>query len=320
MRYIVIVALLLLIVSCSVDTPWQDPPITGDSDYKSWGIHQIQNGKGDFSKGIQGQLDKIGGGATFVATFCDLPYPLSAEIITEAFEFDLIPVISFEPSKTWNNTMQNELLGILNGYWDSTLLSWAGELAALDDTIIIRFGYEMNGDWLAYGQQPELFIRTWRYTYDLFESAGALNVLWMFSPNVEWDGGAGLRNIDLYYPGDEYVDLLGLDGYNFGDNHDQYHWWQSYSYVFEESIQKMLKYKKKLYLAEIGCAEDPRQAGWIKDFLTRVSRDDRVEGFLYFNQHTSFKGEPDWCLACDSNTLEIFKEWNKKNSLLEGVY
>lgn len=318
MRYILLFLSFLILISCT-ETPmsqWQDPPITGTPSYKAWGIHQIQNGKNSFGDGIVAQLEQLGSGATYVATFTDLPYPISAERIAEVHTLQLIPVISFEPSKTWHGTSQNELEGILSGYWDSTLTRWATSIAALDDTVIVRFGYEMNGDWFAYGQQPESFIECWIYTYTLFQNAGAHNVLWMFAPNVEWDKNKPLTDFSLYYPGDSVVDLLGLDGYNFGDNHDIYHYWQSYSEVFEPSISKISRYNKPLILSEIGCADGERQYSWIDDFLIRISRDSRVSGFIYFNQHTSYKNEPDWCLTCNEEALELFNQWTIYNNRL----
>lgn len=308
--------LALLLLSCSSPVEWKDPAITGEPFRKEWGIHQIQNGTGAFTDGIEEQLAELGAGCTFVATFTDLPNPIPAAIIAEAHTYGLTPVISFEPSKTWGDNKQNELVGILNGYWDSTLTAWATSLAALEDSVILRFGYEMNGDWFAYGQNPDSFVQAWHHTHKIFEEAGAQNVSWMFSPNVEWDGGGGLKSIEQYYPGDGVVDLLGLDGYNFGDNHDKWHWWQSYSYVFEASIEKMSRFDKPLYLAEIGCADDERQSLWLEDFLTRMSYDSRLSGFLYFNQHTTWKDEPDWCLTCDSSSLKVFQHWSEANTLL----
>ena len=35
-----------------------------------------------------------------------------------------------------------------------------------------------------------------------------------------------------YYPGDAYVEWIGVDGYNFGDDHDQWHKWSSFEAVF----------------------------------------------------------------------------------------
>jgi beta-mannanase len=46
--------------------------------------------------------------------------------------------------------------------------------------------------------------------HDLFAAAGARNVTWMWSPNVTYPGAAPLAGL---YPGDDYVDWVGLSGY-----------------------------------------------------------------------------------------------------------
>ena len=109
------------------------------------------------------------------------------------------------------------------------------------------------------------------------------------------------------------MDLVGLDGYNFGDHHDEYHEWQSYKEVFERSIRACLKFKKPMYISEIGCADDPRKAAWIEDFLSEVSQDERIDGFIYFNHHNPRKREPNWRLDSDSKSLEIFRDWAVEN-------
>ena len=130
----------------------------------------------------------------------------------------------------------------------------------------------------------------------------------MFSPNVEWDETRKLTAIEHYYPGDEFVELLGLDGYNFGDSHSKSHRWQTYHEIFEKSIKNMGQWKKPLILAEIGCTDDPRKAQWMKEFLDAVKADSRVEGFIYFNHFDPNKGEPNWLLNSDPETLQVFKK------------
>ena len=73
-------------------------------------------------------------------------------------------------------------------------------------------------------------------THLIFKKAGAHNVKWMFSPNVLWGDKTFEKDILPYYPGDSLVDMVGLDGYNFGDHKSAHHKWQSYDEVFGASI------------------------------------------------------------------------------------
>ena len=81
---------------------------------------------------------------------------------------------------------------------------------------ILRFAEEMNGNWYAWGQgvngnTPDQYVEAWRHVHDLFVDAGATNAIWVWCPNIEQPN---YRTFDYLYPGDAYVDWVGLDGYN----------------------------------------------------------------------------------------------------------
>ncbi len=73
----------------------------------------------------------------------------------------------------------------------------------------------------------------------------------------------------------------------------------------------MHKLQKPLFILEIGIANDPRKAVWIKDFLKKECSDYRVTAFIYFNYGKHSKSEPTWILHSDSIT-QIFKNWIQK--------
>lgn len=280
---------------------------------KTWGVYQIHWGSEKFELGIQQQIKLLGAQPDHIMFFRDLNarrgFP--TESVELCHRYGAIPVISQELWMWGQRDASNRswLKRIITGEYDNYWQEWARLAKAFDQTVILRFGFEMNGDWFAWGQQPEDFIAAWRRVYSIVRGAGAEKVRFMFSPNVEWDSNKPLTSIELYYPGDAYVDLLGLDGYNFGDSHSEWHQWQSYSEVFEESIAKISQWPQPLYLAEIGCADGPRKAEWIEDFLKRLERDPRLSGFIYFNHFDPKKGEPDWRINSDSGSLSRFLDY-----------
>lgn len=86
--------------------------------------------------------------------------------------------------------------------------------------VIWRPFHEMNGGWFWFhpfnnGQRLDasVFVEMWKYVYDLFTNEYGLdNLIWCYSPNNS-NGGTDV----LYcYPGDEYVDIMGLDWYTSG--------------------------------------------------------------------------------------------------------
>jgi mannan endo-1,4-beta-mannosidase len=79
--------------------------------------------------------------------------------------------------------------------------------------IIFRPFHEHTGNWFWWGQphcSPDEYKTLWRFTITyLREKKGLHNLLFAYSPDVFRDKGHYLE----CYPGDEYVDVMGLDDY-----------------------------------------------------------------------------------------------------------
>lgn len=101
----------------------------------------------------------------------------------------------------------------------------AGYLSILQERgvpVLWRPFHEMNGAWFWWGQQPG-FTALWRHMWDYFTYTHNLNnLLWVFSVNY-WPATAPTSMYpDNYYPGDDYVDVLGVDVYRlFGHAFDK---------------------------------------------------------------------------------------------------
>ena len=124
---------------------------------------------------------------------------------------------------------ENEALAppaIAAGDHDAYIDAYADEVKAWGRRIIIRMMHEMNGDWMPWspgffpGQTASDFVAAWRRIVDRFRVRGATNVEWCWCPNAFGDDGKhmggenALANIESLYPGDEYVDWVGIDAYN----------------------------------------------------------------------------------------------------------
>lgn len=83
--------------------------------------------------------------------------------------------------------------------------------------IIFRPWHEHTGFWFWWGNPhctADEFIALWRFTYTYLHDKGLTNLVWAYSPNL----GADYNTYMERYPGDEYVDLLGFDVYDFDTN------------------------------------------------------------------------------------------------------
>ena len=83
--------------------------------------------------------------------------------------------------------------------------------------IMIRFAHEMNGGWFSYGQQPSAYVAAFRMLADAIHTRTTQTAM-IWCPNV--DAQATLTNdtYSPYYPGDAYVDWVGLDLYHQSPN------------------------------------------------------------------------------------------------------
>nr|WP_228482311.1 glycosyl hydrolase [Mesonia sp.] len=81
--------------------------------------------------------------------------------------------------------------------------------------IIFRPFHEMNGNWFWWGAAhctTEEYKALYRQTFQLLKEQGVDNLLYAYSPNTLKTP----EEYEKYYPGDEYVDILGIDIYNYG--------------------------------------------------------------------------------------------------------
>ena len=108
---------------------------------------------------------------------------------------------------------------INSGSKDAIIRKTAEAMKAFGHEFFMRYCWEMDGDKRT-GEvgTPEEFVKAWIRIYDIFKEVGADNVVWV------WCGNANTfkyRNPDTnayaweYYPGDEYVDWISADGYNW---------------------------------------------------------------------------------------------------------
>jgi mannan endo-1,4-beta-mannosidase len=89
--------------------------------------------------------------------------------------------------------------------------------AAAPIPIIFRPYHEHNGDWFWWGKShasEEDFIKLWRFTVEyLRDSKGVHNLLYAYSPDRSRMRPDSAEAYFYGYPGDDYVDVLGLDNY-----------------------------------------------------------------------------------------------------------
>lgn len=115
---------------------------------------------------------------------------------------------------------------ILSGKCDTFIANYARQVAARPERYLMRFAHEMNISDTSYwpgkfGLKADAYVNMYRYVHDKFMAAHDAvepyndNVEWVWSPNY-WSNPTDAWNyLHEYYPGDNYVDWIGLSGYNW---------------------------------------------------------------------------------------------------------
>lgn len=116
-----------------------------------------------------------------------------------------------------------------------------------DEGVVVMWRpyHEMNGDWFWWGNQqnPQGYKELWQWTFDyLTNEKGLDNLLWVYSASDGWDSVSYIDDPFNMYPGDDYVDIFGLEKYS-GSTTDLTI--TGYDYVVQNS-------DKPLGLAEFG--------------------------------------------------------------------
>lgn len=101
--------------------------------------------------------------------------------------------------------------------WCAALADFFNELT--DSTgaripVIFRPLHEHTGSWFWWGARyctPDQYRGLWKRMRDVFDARGTDNVLWAYSP----DRVAGVADYMERYPGDDMVDIMGVDVYHF---------------------------------------------------------------------------------------------------------
>lgn len=142
------------------------------------------------------------------------------------------PVLQFTYQFTHNNndvssynTDNNRtvVLNILRGEYDSHFERLADDIKAYGKPVLFRLNNEMNSDWTSYCGMillidPDLFIESWKRLYNIFERKGVDNCIWIFNPIAQSCPYSNWGEALAYYPGNEYVQALGVTNYEMGNS------------------------------------------------------------------------------------------------------
>jgi hypothetical protein len=226
------------------------------------------------------------------------------------------PMITWLPQLASDDPMHQPAYSpaaIAAGAFDPFVRRAAREAAAFSQPLLLRLAHEMNGPWSSWGawvdgNAPTDYVAMWRHVVSIFRAEGATNVRWVWSPNVYGVGqslaGGSAMPFEPFYPGDHWVDFVGLDGYNWGTVHSS--GWQSFTSVFGSSYDAMTRLTgKPMMICETASAEaGGDKPAWILSIPRALqSRMPRVRALIWFDRDK----ETDWQITSSSASEAAFR-------------
>ena len=213
--------------------------------------------------------------------FWDQPFPGSYE--TQTALLGRIPLISWVPwrmDRTWIPWVQ-----IAKGWHDPAIRAKARALKAFGSPVMLTFHHEPD----TAGWPAADYVRAWRRVVSIFRQERATNVVWVWNLTAYTflPGGADPA---WYYPGNDVVDWIAADGYNWYGSSFNPGPWRSFHDIFKSFYDWGRTRGKPLMIAEFGVLEDTttpdpyRKARWFDDAARTIKSWPAIKAIVYFNQ------------------------------------
>ena len=234
----------------------------------------------------------------------------------------------YHAEKTYS--MQN----IIDGVFDDQLRTWAGDTKEDGIPLFIDFAVEMNGEWFSwngtyngkdetgygdgnYFDGPERYRDAYRHIIDIFRGEGADHVTWFFHPDIFSVPDENWNQARYYYPGDEYIDWLGVSIY--GPQHPEADYWETFSEILADRYQSILDISrnKPIALLEFGVTDNHplgKKDAWLEDAFETILDNPYLDFQAISYWHENWEEEDDLFaeLRIDSSaeSLEMFTKYS----------
>lgn len=214
-------------------------------------------------------------------------------------KLDRILETTWEEGKVLELTLQaeptadggNMTYDILQGQYDGILTDYARIIKAFGHPVLFRPFNEMNGDWCLYSgyhtaKDTEIYKALYRYVYQLFEREQVDNVIWIWNPNEGSFPNFDWNHTLLYYPGDEYVDVVGMTAYNTGTYYEAVgEKWSTFSELYDGLYAWYCGwFSQPLMITEFACAvRGGDKAAWVEDMFEQLEKYDRIKVAVWWD-------------------------------------
>lgn len=231
-------------------------------------------------------------------------YP-SVERINKVIDNGYIPMITLEDHfvNSSPHVKQPNLYSIIEGHFNPFFMAWAQSIKQVKGVVLLRILHEFNGDWYPWciannDHDPELLKKAYCHIHAIFKANNVTNVKFIWCPNSMSAPQEKWNYIMDAYPGDQFVDYVGLDIYNGAGKDTPV--WRSFRKEGIENyfVLTQLLPNKPLLICETASRErKPHETGsrqgkddWIRQMSDALSTDmSKVRLIAWFNEKETFR-------------------------------
>lgn len=254
------------------------------------------------------------------------------EIMDSIYQENAIPMVTWEP---WASELAlSDSIPDLNqekkvfkymaeGYFDKYILDFFTTLKSYDRPVFLRFAHEFDNPqypWSPAGENtPEEFIAAWKHLYELLNREGGHKIVLVWNP---WKA----QNMADYFPGDKYIDWIGVTLLNYGPLNTDGQFYPFEDLYSSFHAQRDSLSRKPVMLAEFGSVRiGDRQKEWITGAMNSMKDKFReISAVVMFNSALDknipsndwYEGKYiDWSLE----SLDVVRDGFKRKPLGSGI-
>ncbi|MFI8522533.1 glycoside hydrolase family 26 protein [Streptomyces sp. NPDC085481] len=249
-----------------------------------WGAYVPYDDEGSLTAPVYAFEEKIGRRLDLVYTYHDMSgNKVDGELLTpDELELgrDRMLMIAWE-STVWTRPHHagwtERQLGwrnIASGKYDASVIDpQARRLKAYGKRVFFSFDQETDMRTREGAGSPEEFVAAYRHLHERFERLGVDNVVWVWTVSG-YLGNGNADRMRALYPGDAYVDWIGMDQYNYYLCHRSPTWldFAASQRPAYEWIRTRVSADKPVMLAEFATAPDPRDPARKREWYAEIPR------------------------------------------------
>lgn len=242
------------------------------------------------------------------------------EAVQRLLDEKRVPMITWEPWKlpcdiAEGSAPQDQpefsLSHITEGRFDAYIDEWAKQIKSLKrGPVLLRPMHEMNGNWYPWcgsvnGNKPASYVAAWRHIVLRFQHLNCSNVQWIWSPYIRSYPTTPANHMRRYYPGDDFVDAIALDGFNWGVKRPEIGW-KSFENIFKRASSSISKFSSRpVFIGETAAPEEGGdKSAWISQAFDTLRKQNSLAGLVWFNANK----ECDWRIDSSQTALHAFRQ------------